>query len=91
MNEWSPFLKIGEINDVFQSVRKTSLLREILNILVKMGVRINLQSYRAITDIPSGPILESKLRVETIFKSQSSAKEIEFKFNVEFKSSLSIF
>jgi len=57
INEGSPFLRIGEMNDVFQSVGKIPLLSDILNILVIVGVRINLQLYKKMTDISSGPML----------------------------------
>jgi len=41
-----PFLKIGEIKEVFQTEGKIPLLRDNLNILVKTGVKINLQLYK---------------------------------------------
>lgn len=37
---------MGEINYVFQVVGKTPLLKDILNILIIIGIKINLQLYK---------------------------------------------
>jgi len=61
----SPFLKIGEIKKVFQIVENVPLLlRDNFNIIVKTGVRINLQLCRKIEGIPSGLVLSLRLEIK---------------------------
>lgn len=53
-------------------------LRDNLNIILgKTGVKIDLQLYRKIEGIPSGPELEQSLRLEIKLRTSISVKEME--------------
>lgn len=52
--------------------------------LVSIGVKINLQLYRRIVGIPSGPIItELDFKLEIILKISCSVRKKEFKLKLE--------